>query len=63
MLKDVVNLGKSLTKEQQREVNGGYAGMRCNTNADCWDTHPFLGPGDISCRYQNGSGYKVCIYN
>ena len=64
MLKNVARLGKSLTKEDQKNVTGGYPGMRCNTNADCWESSPYLGPGDISCRYGYfGTGYKVCVFN
>jgi len=37
--------------------------MPCNTNSDCWNSHPYLGPGDISCR-NNPWGYgKVCQFN
>ncbi|MBQ4822710.1 hypothetical protein [Aquimarina sp. MMG016] len=64
MIKNLENFGKSLTKEQQKEINGGnIGGRRCNTNRDCWDSSPFLGPGDVSCRYSPFSSFKVCVFN
>lgn len=65
MLKNIKNLGKSLTKKEQKEVNGGFVGgMPCRTNKDCWDASPYLGPGDVSCRYSFfGGGRKVCVFN
>lgn len=63
MLKTIQTLGQSLTKEQQQEIKGGSAGMPCNTNRDCWDSHPYLGPGDISCRYNPWGHGKVCQFN
>ncbi len=64
MINKIKNLGNSLTKEQQRKINGGsVAGRRCNTNADCWNLSPFLGPGDVSCRNSPFSSYRVCQFN
>ncbi|WP_298320813.1 hypothetical protein [uncultured Aquimarina sp.] len=64
MIDKIKNLGNSLNKEQQKEINGGnIAGRRCNSNSDCWNMSPFLGPGDVSCRYTPFSGFKVCLFN
>ncbi len=65
MIKNVKKLGKTLTKAEQKTLKGGagVAGMRCNTNRDCWDASPFLGPGDVSCGYNFFSPYRVCVYN
>jgi len=64
MINKIKNLGKSLTKTQQREIQGGFiGGRRCNNNADCWALSPFLGPGDVSCRRSFFSDQKVCQFN
>lgn len=64
MLKNIQDLGTPLSKQQQQQVNGGVAGMPCRTNADCWRNHPFLGPGDVSCRSDFWiPGRRVCIFN
>ena len=64
MLKNIENLGKSLTKTQQKEVKGGVAGMICYSHSDCWNASMYLGPGDVSCRYSYFGGYyKVCVFN
>ncbi|WP_095071250.1 hypothetical protein [Tenacibaculum jejuense] len=65
MLKNIQSLGKSLTNTEQKEVKGGFSnpgGRTCRTNRDCYEGHPYLGPGDISCRYSFG-GVKRCIFN
>ncbi len=64
MLKNIENLGKSLSKKEQREVSGGWGTVYCNSHRDCWDAYPFLGPGDVSCRDSvYGWGQRVCIFN
>ncbi|MFD2561961.1 hypothetical protein [Aquimarina rubra] len=64
MINNIKKLGTVLTRTQQKTINGGnIAGRRCNTNSDCWDLSPFLGPGDVSCRYSSFSSYKVCQFN
>lgn len=63
MLKNIQNLGTSLTRKEQKQVNGGF-GTPCNTNADCWNIYPGIGRGDVSCRYSSfGWGGKVCVLN
>jgi len=65
MVKSIQNFGKSLTKNQQKEIHGGFdnpGGRICTRHTDCYGSHPFLGPGDISCRYSFG-GVKRCIFN
>ncbi len=63
MLKTIENLGKSLTKDQQREVKGGFNLPRfCRTNRDC-QVFP-LGPGDVSCVGGGRFGpWGSCIFN
>ncbi len=64
MLKSIKNLGESLTKEQQREVKGGFNLPRtCRTNRDCLAGSPFLFPGDVSCRFSFLFGSKTCVFN
>lgn len=63
MLKSMKDLGQSLTKEQQRQIKGGFAPTPCNTNGDCWNSHPYLGPGDVSCRYSSWNYRKMCQLN
>jgi len=64
MIKNLKNLGKTLTKGQQKEVKGGnIGGSPCNNNADCWAMSPFFGPGDVSCRSSFFSPHKVCVFN
>lgn len=65
MLKNIQNLGASLTKKEQQNITGGFvAGMPCRTNRDCWEAHPFLGPGDVSCRFNSFmGGRRVCVFN
>ena len=64
MIKNVKKLGSALTKEAQKSINGGnIGGMRCNSNSDCWDASPYLGPGDVSCRRSFFSSGKVCVFN
>jgi len=66
MIKNVKKLGIVLTKEIQKEVKGGFnvGGMPCNSHRDCWDASPYLGPGDVSCRYSYFYPYQsVCVFN
>ncbi|AUC14675.1 hypothetical protein BTO06_05760 [Tenacibaculum sp. SZ-18] len=64
MLKNIENLGKSLSKKEQKQVEGGFGNIPCRTNRDCWNAYPFLGPGDVSCRNSwTGWGGRVCIFN
>lgn len=64
MIKNLKTLGKTLNREEQKLVQGGnVAGMRCNTNKDCWDASPYLGPGDVSCGYGFFSSTRVCVFN
>lgn len=63
MLKNISNLGKTLTKGEQKSVKGGFiGGMRCRTNRDCWDLSEYTGPGDVSCRQSPFSPFKVCVF-
>ena len=67
MLKNIQKLGTSLSKNEQQQISGGFAGMPCTSNKQCWDSIPFLGPGDISCVINPfGSGDRsdrVCMFN
>ncbi len=64
MLKNIQNLGKPLSKKNQREINGGAGNGRCRTHRDCWDMYPFLGIGDVSCRRPfRGVVDGMCIFN
>ena len=49
MLKNISNLGTTLSKEEQKDINGGFFGFgnRCSRNSDCYGQ--FLGPGDVFC--------------
>ncbi|WP_299677828.1 hypothetical protein [uncultured Tenacibaculum sp.] len=57
------NLGKKLTKEQQKSINGGYTNIFCNTHRDCWESIPYAFPGDFSCVKRYGSFYGTCVPN
>jgi hypothetical protein len=38
MKKTILNLGTSISKNEQKEINGGlrhYSGNECNTDSDC----------------------------
>lgn len=64
MIKNIKNLGISLSRTEQKEINGGLqGGDRCNTNRDCWNIYPFLGPGDVSSRRSTFSDFRVCVFN
>jgi len=65
MLKRVKKLGEVLTRKEQKSISGGnIGGLPCNSNKDCWDASPYLGPGDVSCRYSFfGYSGKVCVFN
>lgn len=34
-MKNLSNLGKTLNKAEQKEINGGMKNIRCQTNDDC----------------------------
>ncbi len=60
------NLGRRLSKEEQKQVNGGswdVAGRGCNNSLDCYKDHPFFGPGDVYCNnIFNGRNIGACQY-
>ncbi|AZJ34470.1 hypothetical protein [Tenacibaculum singaporense] len=37
MLQNISNLGTTLNKKEQKNINGGFGGgtMQCSTNSDC----------------------------
>ncbi len=67
MTNKMKNLGRVLSSKEQKVISGGHiGGMPCRSNRDCWDASPYLGPGDVSCRYSPfgfSGGNKVCVFN
>jgi len=71
MIKKMKSLGKTLTKQQQKEVNGGFGfGSSCRRASECqFIFGPHINPtGDYSCSLRapgadpaNGRG--VCVSN
>ncbi|WP_095071247.1 hypothetical protein [Tenacibaculum jejuense] len=64
MLKQIQNIGKSLTKKEQLNIQGGFASP-CRTAADCQFVFgPHSNPtGDYSCVYMDPYNQRVCVSN
>ncbi len=52
MKTQISNLGKILTKTQQRQINGG-GHPECYSHQDC--------PGSMGCCRPDGSGLGLCM--
>lgn len=39
MLKEVSNIGKTLTKSEMKQVKGSNQAAGCNSDCDCWYSH------------------------
>ncbi|AUC16697.1 hypothetical protein BTO06_16765 [Tenacibaculum sp. SZ-18] len=50
MKKIILNLGKVLDRTTQRNLHGGGASLRCQSNSDC-------------CNYKHNSSYGYLCYN
>lgn len=48
-----LNLGKALSKAEQRQINGGYEPKACASNIDCNN-------GEMICT--DVDGQKLCMY-
>ncbi|TCI93733.1 hypothetical protein [Tenacibaculum sp. M341] len=65
MKKNIQNLGKSLTKNQQKEINGGQLpiiGQACTTNADCSAFGGTFGWPDVYCKKRNRFSQGTCQF-
>lgn len=51
MLKNISKLGATLSKEEQKTINGGLATRRCFTNTDCYFS--IFGRADTYCGSNN----------
>ena len=63
MKKNIQNLGKFLTKNQQKEINGGQLpiiGKACQTNADCTAFGGTFGWPDVYCKRNRFSSQGTC---
>ncbi|MEW7280581.1 hypothetical protein ABW636_18490 [Aquimarina sp. 2201CG1-2-11] len=60
MKKSISSLGKTLSKTEQSNINGGRGIRYCSTRRDCMG--PWDGPGDWSCRRYIGS-LGICVPN
>lgn len=49
MLKNISNLGATLSKKEQEHINGGFNTGRCRRNSDCYCPEQYIGPGDTYC--------------
>ncbi len=47
MLKNISDLGATLSKKEQKLISGGFNRGRCNRNSDCYCE--YIGPGDTYC--------------
>ncbi|WP_075342238.1 hypothetical protein [Tenacibaculum agarivorans] len=59
------NLGRKLSKIEQKEIQGGNFGLGrilCQTDSDCYNASPLLGSGDVYCGY-GIRGRRKCILN
>lgn len=55
------NVGKPLTKQEQKSINGGWRNISCRSHRDCYNAIPDSSPGDFSCVRRGHYGY--CIPN
>lgn len=65
MLKNIQNLGMSLTKKEQLHINGGFGPTPCNSVVDCQNTFgQHSNPtNDYSCVYDGFHNHRVCVSN
>jgi len=59
MLKNISKLGATLSKEEQKSINGGFRSRVCHRNSDCYFTIGgfTIGPGDTFCGHNNFCQY------
>ena len=59
MKKSILNLGKVLTKTEQKEVSGGNNALKCESSGGTWvSQHPWLGGG--YCKWKKpGRGEEM----
>jgi len=61
MLKNISNLGTTLSKKEQKNISGGFWGNRyCVKNSDCYGD--FLGPGDVFCSSNGFGTFGFCNF-
>jgi len=58
-MKNLKNLGKSLNKSEQKEINGGF-GPICPQFAPCWrDSDCQCGPCGVTIDLPNGGTFYI----